>query len=135
MKVPSIFQQRMSILNNSPYIAGITMLMLNVGSKYIEIGLSKTQQQALTNGIAREILIFSMLFMATKDVIISTLMTAAFYVLSTFLFNESSRFCICPTYLKKFSAAIDRDGDGKISEEELETAIKILRQARIKKNK
>ena len=62
-----------SPINNSPYLSGITMIMLNIGSKYIEIGFSKTQEEALRAGLAREMLIFSMIFMATKDIIISIL--------------------------------------------------------------
>ena len=53
-------------INNSPYLAGITMILLNIGSKYVEFGFTKTQEQALRNGLARELILFSMLFMATK---------------------------------------------------------------------
>ena len=34
-------------LNNSTFLAGISMLILNIGSKYIEVGLSKTQNKLL----------------------------------------------------------------------------------------
>lgn len=126
----------LGMLNNSPLLAGLAMLMLNIGSKYVELGLSKTQEQALRNGIARELLIFAMVFMATKDIIISTLMTASFIILSDFILNEDSRFCIFSSYMRKISMEIDLNGDNVISEEEEKNAIEVLRKAKEqKKNK
>lgn len=126
----------LGMLNNSPLLAGLAMLMLNIGSKYVELGLSKTQEQALRNGIARELLIFAMLFMATKNVIISTLMTAAFIILSDFVLNEDSKFCIIPSYMRRISMEIDLNGDNVISEEEEKKALEVLRKAKEqKKNK
>ena len=126
----------LGMLNNSPLLAGLAMLMLNIGSKYVELGLSKTQEQALRNGIARELLIFAMVFMATKDIIISTLMTSSFIILSDFILNEDSRFCIFSSYMRKISMEIDLNRDNVISEEEEKNAIEVLRKAKEqKKNK
>ena len=122
----------LGMLNNSPLLAGLAMLMLNIGSKYVELGLSKTQEQALRNGIARELLIFAMLFMATKNVIISTLMTAAFIILSDFVLNEDSKFCIIPSYMRRISMEIDLNRDNVISEEE-EKSIRSTRKAKEQK--
>ena len=49
-----------------------------------------------------------------------------FVVLADYLFNEDSRFCILPQSFKDLKKSIDLDGDGKISEEELQKAIKTL---------
>lgn len=125
----------LGMLNNSPLLAGLAMLMLNIGSKYVELGLSKTQEQALRNGIARELLIFAMVFMATKDIILSTIMTASFIILSEYILNEDSRFCIIPSYMRRISMEIDLNGDSVISEEEQEKAIEILRKAKEQKRK
>ena len=70
-------------LNNSKFLLGVAMLLLNVGSKYVEMGFSKTQEEALRNGLGREILIFAMVFMGTHDIILSIMMTASFVVLSS----------------------------------------------------
>ena len=40
-------------INNSKLFAGLVMIMLNIGSKYIEIGFSKTQEEALRAGLAQ----------------------------------------------------------------------------------
>ena len=42
-------------LNSSKYMFGLMMLMLNIGSRYIELGFTKTQEQALRSGLGREL--------------------------------------------------------------------------------
>lgn len=115
--------------NESKLLMGIVMIVLNVCSKYIEMGFSKTQEHALRNNLGREILIFAITFTATKDLIISILITAAFVILSDFLLHEDSRFCLMPERMKKLSKLVDLNKDGVISKEEEERAIKILEKA------
>lgn len=122
-------------LNNSKFLAGIVMLLLNVGSKYIELGFTKTQEEALRNGLGRELLIFAVVFMGTRDVIISILMTAAFIILSDYLFNEKSRLCVMPNRLKNISYTIDKNKDNIISEKEEKDALDVLRKAHLQKEK
>jgi uncharacterized membrane protein len=122
-------------INTSKILAGIVMLLLNVGSKYIEIGLSQTQEQALRNALTRELLIFAVVFMATHDIIISILMTAAFVILSQFLFNDESKYCIVSKKMKKIKRMVDVNKDNIISEEEEERALEILKKAKKQKKK
>ena len=128
------FQKSVDSLNNSKFILGVTMLLLNVGSRYVELGFSKTQEQALRNGLGREIFIMAVVFMGTRDIIISILMTAAFIVLSDYALNERSSFCILPESMKKIANAVDINNDGTISPAEEEKAMAILRQAEKQKN-
>lgn len=122
-------------LNNSKLLAGITMILLNLGSRYVEIGFSKTQEQALKSGLAREILIFAILFAGTRDILISILMTAAFVILANHLLNDESKYCIIPKQLHKISMLIDTNKDGHISEEEERRALEILRKAETQKTR
>lgn len=123
------YNEVIGFLNTSPLLAGLAMLMLNIGSKYVEIGLSKSQEEALRAGLAREMLIFAMVYMGTKDIVLSIIMTASFIVLSDHFFNEESSLCVCPSYLKKIRMEMDLNQDDKISDEEVEKARKILKQA------
>ena len=116
-------------VNGSNLMMGISMLLLNIGSKYVELKLSKTQQEALRNAIGRELLIFAIVFTATRDIVTSLLLTAAFVVMASFLFNESSRFCIAPRTMRRLGAAADADRDGHVSPEEEQRAIKTLARA------
>ena len=56
------YNEVIGFLNTSPLLAGLAMLMLNIGSKYEEVGLSKSQEEALRAGLAREMLIFAMVY-------------------------------------------------------------------------
>ena len=114
-------------LNESKYSAGVAMLMLNIGSKYISIGLSKSQESYLTSNLARQLLIFSAAFVATKDLLISLSLTLIFILFADYIFNETSRFCILPKQLTKI---IDTNNDGIISDDELKNAIDVLTKAR-----
>ncbi len=122
-------------INTSKILAGIVMLLLNVGSKYIEIGLSKTQEQALRNALTRELLIFAVVFMATHDIIISILMTAAFVILSQFLFNDESKYCVVSKKMKKIKRIVDVNKDNIITEDEEERALEILKKEKKQKKK
>ena len=128
------FQKSVASLNNSKFIMGVTMLLLNVGSRYVELGFSKTQEQALRNGLGREIFIMAVVFMGTRDIIIWILMTAAFIVLSDYALNERSSFCILPESMKKIANAVDINNDGTISPAEEEKAMATLRRAEKQKN-
>ena len=78
------------------------MLIINIGSKYVTIELSKNQEQFLKGAIARQILIFSIIWMGTRDIITSLILTAVFVILTDHLFNEESRFCVVSKVIKKF---------------------------------
>uniref|UniRef100_A0A6C0JX29 EF-hand domain-containing protein n=1 Tax=viral metagenome TaxID=1070528 RepID=A0A6C0JX29_9ZZZZ len=122
-------------LNTNTYFAGITMLILNIGSKYIDLGFTKTQEQVIREAIARELIIFSILFVATKNVMVSILMTASFTILSRYLINENSSYCIMSSYMSRLSNAIDTNEDGVITKKEEEEAIHILEKAKRQKKK
>ena len=52
----------LSSLNNSKFFAGLVMIMLNIGSKYITVRLTKSQEAYLGGTIARQLLIFSVIW-------------------------------------------------------------------------
>ena len=116
-------------INSSKLLVGVMLLLINIGSKYVEMNFSKTQEEALRNGLGRELLIFAMLFMGTHDIIISILMTAAFIILANYLFNEECKYCIIPKSLRKISSYIDRNKDNIITPDEEKKALDILKKA------
>ena len=120
-------------LNSSKILMGIAMLILNVGSKYVQLEFSKTQESALKSALTREILIFVIIFTATHDIIISILMTAAFVILANHLFNDQSKFCIIPQKYWAMYDAADTNKDGTVSPEEEAAAIKVLEKAKMQK--
>jgi len=117
-------------INTSKFFAGFVMIMLNIGSKYITIKLSKSQEAYLRNTIARQLLIFSIIWMGTRDVLISIAMTAAFIVLTDHLFNEESPYCVIPAHLRKYEELLDDDKDGHVTPEEVENAMRVLEKVK-----
>jgi hypothetical protein len=102
---------------------------MNIGSRYIELKLTNGQEMILKN-IAREVLIFTISFIATKDLIISFIITGVFIILANFVFNEKSKYNILPEKYKKLASIIDTNKDKIISDDEINKAYDILNKAR-----
>ena len=83
-----------SSLNNSKIFSGIVMILMNLGAKYVSLELSEAQEEFLSRKSIRRILIFAIFFMATKDVIISILLTWIFILFIGSVFNDNSKYSI-----------------------------------------
>ena len=81
-------------LNNSKYFAGFMMIVLNLGSRFLVNELSETQEQLISNKIIRRFVVFTIVFIATKDILVSLIITSVFIILVSGLFNENSKYCI-----------------------------------------
>ena len=120
-------------LNNSKIFTGIMMILLNIGSKYITIKLSKSQEAYVRNYIMRELLVFSICWMGTRDIYISIILTAPFFVLTQHLFNEESYYCILPKKYRQFHM-FDTNHDGEVSQQEINDAVALLTKAKQQKH-
>lgn len=120
-------------LNNSKFFAGIIMILLNVGSKFITIQFSKSTEEYMKYTVSKQLLVFSMAWMGTRDIYTALGLTAIFTILSEYLFNEESNMCIVPSQYRVLHKLVDTNGDGVVSEVELSNAIAILEKARREK--
>lgn len=121
-------------INNSKLLAGLGMIILNLFSKYVVINLSKSQEAFIRNTVTREILIFVIAFVGTRDLLMSLFLTATFIVLSGTIFNEKSKFCVIPEKYKYLHNEVDTNKDGKITNDEIKKAQDILYKANIQQN-
>tara|TARA_B100000035_G_scaffold297230_1_gene289826 strand:+ start:259 stop:693 length:435 start_codon:yes stop_codon:yes gene_type:complete len=126
---------KISYLNDSKFFAGLIMIMLNIGSRYITVKFSKTQEAYLRNVLSKQILIFAVAWMGTRDIYMSLIITLIFVALADYAFNEESRFCMLPSNMKNYDHLIDTNQDGEISEEELEKAKELIKKAEENKKK
>jgi hypothetical protein len=117
-------------LNNSKFFAGIIMILLNVGSKFISIQFSKSTEEYLKMNVTKQLLVFSMAWMGTRDIYTSLVLTAIFTILSDHLFNEESPYCCVPEKYRILAKLIDENKDGQVTEEEINNAINILEKAK-----
>ena len=72
------------------------VLLANIGSRFVVLELSHSQEQFLSGEIMRKLVIFAAAFVATRDVLTSILLVAAFTTIVSGLFNEESQFCVLP---------------------------------------
>jgi hypothetical protein len=72
------------------YFVGVAMLLLNLGSRYLVIDLSETQEQLLQNAIVRRFTMFSLFYVATRDLYVALTLTAVFVVLTLGLWNKKA---------------------------------------------
>ena len=120
-------------LNNSKFFAGIIMILLNIGSKFISVNFSKSTEEYLKYSLSKQILIFAMVWMATRDIYTALVLTAVFVILSEHLFNEESNLCIVPHDKRVLSKEHETNNNNLVTEEELTTAISILEKAKKEK--
>lgn len=118
-----------SSINQNKFMVAFSLILLNIGSKYINLDLTKGQE-LLIKSISREILIFAISFMASRDFIVSLIITFVFSISIKFLFNENSNYCILPNNLKNIISVLDTNNDKKISQQEINNAINILEKAK-----
>ena len=112
-------------INTNKYFYGILMILLNIGSRYIEIKFSKSQKQILGSKMLRRILIFTVCFISTRDIIVSLILTASFIIIVLNLFNDESEYCILPKSFRN----LDLNKDGEISPDEIKIAYETLKKA------
>ena len=120
-------------LSNNKLLIGLVAIFVNIGSRYIELKLTPNQEALLKN-IGREVLIFTITLLYTRDLINAILITAAFIILSQYAFNEQSSLCILPEKYKNLHSAMDLNKDGVITEDEILKAEKILEKAKNQQN-
>lgn len=131
----SFIHNHILFLNNSKFFAGVIMILLNIGSKFISIQFSKSTEEYLKMNITKQLLVFAMSWMGTRDIYTALVLTAVFTILSDHLFNEESPYCVVPEKYRVLTKIIDTDDDGIVSEKELLDAIAVLEKAKKEKLK
>ena len=117
-------------LNNSKFFAGVVMILLNIGSKFITIQFSKSTEEYLKINVTKQLLVFAMAWMGTRDIYTALVLTAVFTILSDHIFNEESPYCCVPDKYKILAKIADENSDGNVSDEEINNAIAILEKAK-----
>ena len=122
-------------LNNSKFFAGIVMILLNVGSKFIQIQFSRSTEEYMKWSVSKQLLVFAMAWMGTRDIYTALGLTAIFTILSEYLFNEESTLCIVPPKYRILDKIVDTNEDGVVTEPELSAAIAVLEKAKREKQR
>jgi len=125
MDILNYLNNSINNLNNNKYFIGIMMVLLNLGSRYIFLELGKSHDIFFNNKIVRRALIFTIFFVATRDIIASVLLSVFFIIFFLELTHEKSAYCILPKgYVK-----LDTNNDGLVSADEIKRAYLTLKHA------
>lgn len=135
MNTVSYINHHVMYLNNSKFFAGVVMILLNVGSKFIQIQFSKSTEEYMKYSVSKQLLVFSMAWMGTRDIYTALGLTAVFTILSEYLFNEESSLCIVPHKYRVLHKLLDTNDDGNVTEPELAAAIAVLEKAKREKQR
>lgn len=104
-------------LSSNKYVLGIMILLINLGARYIGNELNEFSHKVLNHKFARRFLIFLVIWMGSRDIIVSLVITICFIILSNTLLNEHSDYCILPI-----------DNPSPVSKEEYEIAKQMVQK-------
>lgn len=89
-----IFDILLSTVNTNPYFIGLMMIFMNLGGRFLGLEISPKQEQFFQHPIVRRLLIFTVLFIATRNIWVAFWLTIVIVILVGYLLNEKSSLCI-----------------------------------------
>ena len=114
-------------INTSKVFAGLVIITLNIASRFVTIKLSKSMESYLKFTFSKQILIFAIAWMGTRDIYIALFITTLFIICMDYLFNEDSWFCCLPkSFMDHHINLLDND---KVSNEDIQKAKDLLQKA------
>jgi len=88
------------IFNDNRYIAGIAMIFFTIGSKYLKIDVNKNIRKILNSKLFKNLTIFSIFYIGSRDILASITLTIVFIILTDGFFNANSKYFILPNSFK-----------------------------------
>lgn len=119
-------------LNNSKIFAGLMIIVLNIASKFVTFKLPKTMEAYLKYTFSRDILVFAIAWMGTRDIYIAVIITGIFMLFMDYFFNEESAFCCLPSNFTDYHVALINNDDS-VTPDQIKQAEEVLEKARQQK--
>lgn len=85
-------------LNTNPYLIGMLMLLLNLGGRFLSLELTKKQEAFLQGPWIRPAIFFTVIFIATRNLVAAFWITLLFFFVIWVAANENSPFCMVPSW-------------------------------------
>ena len=111
-KATSVLRDSVRYINESKIFAGIMVIILNVSTKFVPMKISKSMEAFLRHTFSRNLLVFAICWVGTRDILISLCITAIFILLMDFLLNEESYFCILPESFTNYHLSLIEEENG-----------------------
>mgnify|MGYP001384843259 FL=1 len=110
-------KESLSCINENKYIIGLTMIMLNIGARFIIDELDDDLRKLISNTVVRRVVIFCSFFMATKDLFTAVVLTVIFVIMINEVFAKE---------LEELEEGEEQKG-GSFNKNELEKTIQKLK--------
>lgn len=126
-------QNTLRLINDSKIFAGLMIIILNISSRFVNLKLSKTIESYLKNTFSRQILVFAIAWMGTRDLFVALFIAILFTLVTQYLCNENSAFCILPESFTDYHVSLldDEIACKSFTKEDVETAFKVLEKAKM----
>jgi len=129
-KLLNYLNDHVNVLNNSKLFAGLMIIILNIASRFVTIKLSKTMEGYLKFTFSRDVLIFAIAWMGTRDIYVALIVVFGFIICMDFIFNENSKYCILTESFTDYHSSLQ----DKVSEDDIKKAKETLEKAEKQKN-
>ena len=122
-------------INRSPYFLAMMILIVNIGSKYLDINFGFTSVKFFSSEIMKLLVLFAICYTATRDLYISLIVTAIFLFMFEHLFHEESSMCIVPAKYRSYKNPVKKvvKNTNLIYVDDINEAIRVLTKAKMNK--
>ena len=126
-RIISYFHNNIQHVNSSKLFAGLVVITLNLASRFVTLKISKTMESYLKFTLSRDILVFCIVWMGSREIYIALLFTILFNFVVDYLLNEDSHFCILP---ERFTSHHKSLLENELpTEEEIKNAKNVIKRA------
>jgi hypothetical protein len=129
-KLFKVVNNHVKTINDSKLFAGLMIIILNIASRFVNLKLSKNVELYLKHTFSKQILVFAIAWMGTRDIYIALIVTIGFIVVVDYLCNEDSSFCCLPEAFTEYHI----DLDTKVTEADIKKANEVLERAEKQNN-
>ena len=77
-------------LNNNKFFIGVMMILLNIGSRHLVDEFSGSEEEYKRNIVLRRIAVFAVCFIATRDIVHATILTAGYIIIASGISRRSA---------------------------------------------
>lgn len=122
-------------LNTSTFFAGFVMLILNIGSRYINLDLNSSTESWIKYLMSKEVLVFAVSWMGTRSIYYALVITACFTIVVDHFMNIDSKYCVIPMKFRDLHTMTEEKHgpEKKVTDLEISNALHTLEKAKKEK--
>lgn len=79
-------------IGTNKIFVGVAMLIMNMGSRHLLADISPNMESLMKTQLFKKVILFCIVFVATRDIITSLILTFAFSVVVNGILNEKSKY-------------------------------------------